>query len=272
MRALVLLSSRLESVLSICQTMASACSNAAVTSERVLYAKTYFDKATLHGLSIQFLLLRAKDGGGLDAGGISALARSLMETHNVFVYLTEAGISRGEREFRYRLIQLNQAVDLLRISEALGAGQKDFVFWQDAAQTALIADLQKNDVFLSFDEKQRTHLLRGRSPLLKNRYVGSRCVPIEIESAAYNLFSHNVHSYGLASSHLGESTPAGLWNLLFLSIEMSSIYLAHLAKRYRSIRPRSVGRESLADQAVLHEVLSLVRLHEWRMSVGEQPS
>ena len=249
--------------------MVATCQGAQVSSERILYAKAFFEKATFHGRSICILIDKLKEHEVSDAAGISALARSLIETHNVFLYLTEGNLDASEREFRYALMNLNQATDLLRISEALGTGSKNFIFWQETSRTSALAELESNRVFLAFGEKQRAHFLRGKHPYIKERYKGPRPISLEVESAAYNLFSHNVHSYGLSSSYAGSSTPAGLLNLLFLAVEMSAITLANLARRYRAIRPRTIGPIKEAEECLIKEVLSLKHLQEWQLSIGE---
>ena len=260
---------RLRDIVSVCESMVATCQSAQVSSERIFYAKVFFEKATSHGRSICAFIRRLKEHEESDAAGASALARSLIETHNIFLYLTEPGISRSEREFRYGLMQLNQAVDLLRISAALGAGSKDFVFWQETSKTWSIAELEKNQVFLSLDERQRAHLLRGKNPYLQERYKGPRAFSKEIESAAYNLFSHSVHSYGLSTSYAGSATPAGLVNMLFLAVEISAITLANLATRYRDLRLRTIGRATEAEACLIADALSLRQLLDWQLSIGD---
>lgn len=255
---------RLKNIVSINESMIAKSKDVAASSERILYANSFFKKAVYHGRSICVLLDSFKEHQEADFAGISALARSLIETHNVFLYLTEPKIGRKEQDFRLGLMHLNQATDLLKIGRAFGAAEDGFMFWQRALAESSAVQLRKNQIFLSLDEKQRAHFLRGKNPYLKERYKGSHPLSLEIESAAYNLFSHNVHSFGLSSSYMGSSTPAGHFNVLFLAVEISTIYLAHLAKRYAKVRARAVGKLPTEYSKAITEVLSLEHLCTWQ--------
>lgn len=110
----------LEEVVEICESMRDRGARASVSSSRVLYAQSFFGKCTFHGRSICLLVEPLAKGHAADLAGICALARSLIEAHNVFVYLTEPRASPAERKLRVDLMHLNQSFDLLRISNALG--------------------------------------------------------------------------------------------------------------------------------------------------------
>jgi hypothetical protein len=258
----------LNEVVSLCETMNDRGRQASISNSRVFYARAYFQKCTFHGRSICLLVAPLKKRRESDLAGICALARSLIETHNAFVYLTEPGLSTAEHEFRVELMHLNQACDLQRISERLGIPEGISPVWSHGdSRDFATAILNRNAVFLSLDEKQRAHLLRGKTPYLMERYLGKRPIDRKIEAAAYNLFSHNVHSYGLSSSCAGSWTPAGYKNLLFMAVEISLIFMAHLAKRYKAVRGRALGAMSNREQELLDEVLSLNHFDEWKCAL-----
>ena len=258
--------SSLETLVTACESLESGSKRVRPLSVRTHYAAAYFAKATLHGRSICSLLGEIKARRYADVAGICALARSLIETHNVFLYLVESGIGADELELRVTLAQLNQAVDLIRISEALEWGSEDTIFWQSAARDHARGVLESNCSFQALGEKERAHLLRGKSPYLKGRFKGTGPVKPEVESAAYNLFSHNVHAYGLSSSYAGSETPAGSANTLFLAVEMSCIYLANLVLRYRAVRPKAVPNLSNEATQQISETLALTYLTHWQDS------
>jgi hypothetical protein len=213
--------SGLEQLVQACESIDRTSEKVRPSSTRTHYAALYFAKATLHGRSICSLLSEIKARRYADVAGICALARSLIETHNVFLYLAESGIGADELELRISLAQLNQAVDLIRISEALGWDSEQTLFWQSETRDHARKTLEANPRFATLGAKERAHLLRGKSPYLKSRFNGVGPVQPAIESAVYNLFSHNVHAYGLSSSYAGSETPAGLANTLFLAVDMS---------------------------------------------------
>lgn len=258
--------SLLEQLVSVCESIERGSSTALPSSVRAHYAAVYFSKAALHGRSICSLLAEIKARRYADVAGISALARTLIETHNVFLYLSESGIGKDELEFRTLLAELNQTVDLIRISEALRWDDNEALFWQESTRDQVRNQLQANAKFKVLGEKEQAHLLRGKSPYLRSRCKSQGPVPVEIESAAYNLFSHNVHAYGLSSSYTASATPAGYVNTLFMAVEISCIYLANLILRYKAVRPRAVPALSESDVLVIRETLSLTHLTHWQQS------
>lgn len=258
--------SRLEELVSVCEAAERASSSSRPSSSRTHYATLYFSKAALHGRSICSLLGEIKARRYADVAGIAALARTLIETHNVFLYLSESGLRPEELELRVQLAQLNQAIDLIRISEALGWDGEDVLFWQRAVRDHARSSLEANPAFLTLTERERAHLLRGKSAYLKNRRKAPGPVSPEVESAVYNLLSHNVHAYGLSSSYAGSATPAGSANTLFLAVEMSSIYLANLMLRYRAVRPRAVPPLSGDHMRAIRDTLALTHLTQWQQS------
>jgi hypothetical protein len=242
------------------------------TRTRILYARLLFEKAVLHGRSICSLLRQGRTSRRrLDISGACALARSLIEAHNVLLYLTEPGRSKGEYALRFELMYLNNATDLIRISEALGlANDEFFLQMKRRSLEHSTGELQKNSVFMSFDEKHRNNLLGGRTAYLTNRDRGPRPMPKKLESAAYNLFSHNVHAFGLASSHVASATPAGGLNTLFLATEFAIIYLANTARHYRSVRTRAIGQLRESELKVIGRALTRTELSHWISTFREQ--
>ena len=237
---------------------------ASISNARMLHASTIFAKGIQHGGSMCALFAHYRVGGELDGAGICALARALIESHNVLLYLTEPGISKDEQELRLHLMYFNQTMDQMRIGDALGittAERRDP--FQTISRDYSLGELKRNQVFLKLDAKQQDHLLRGRSPFLMSRYDGPRPVSKNVESAVYNLFSHNVHTFGLAATPGGSATPAGFANMVILAVEVSAIFLAHMVRHYQRIRARAVGRLAKSEKAQIENVLSLSRLDTW---------
>jgi len=257
----------LEKIVAICEAMHKRSRSASIANERIFYARMLFNKGMLHGRSLCLQLEPAKEGDEIDFPGIAALTRVLIESHNAFVYLTESGLTQCEREFRITLMQLNQSSDLLKITDTLIENKANpTLYFQKASKSHSINVLKNNSVFNSLSEKQRAHLLKGKSPYLMERYGGPRPVTKKLESAIYNLFSHNVHSYGLSASYSshGAMTPAGFMNLLFLGVEAAIIFLAHLAKQYQNVRGRALGTMPKCDKNFIEETLLLTHINEWK--------
>jgi hypothetical protein len=261
---------KLEEIVSLCESVAARSESASISSIRTLYAKSLFEKGMLNGSSIASLIQPLRQGKTADLGGICALARSLIEAHNVFMYLTESGISVSERDFRFQLMNLNSAVDLLRINDAIGVTTSEFPsFWQTVSKDWSLESLQKNDAFNGLDEKRRAELLKGKRPYLNRR--GTRRAPVDegTEAAVYNLFSHHVHSFGLSSQFGGSDTSAGYVNALFLAVEISVLFLANLVKQYQVVRTRATGSFSEPERGLITDALSLRHLERWKSKMKE---
>lgn len=255
---------QLTEVLALSQSIRQRSEGASLSTEKMFLASRTFSKGVLHVDSICALVERYKVKRELDYAGICTLARALIETHNVLLYLTEAGISKSELELRLYLMHFNQNMDLMQIDAALGVTDNDSHSSMQAGSRAFVLrTLHSNQVFIDFDEKQRNHLLKGKSPYLMNRYKGHRPVPPKIESAAYNLFSHNAHTFGLATTMGGSSTPAGSMNVLILAVEMAIIYLSHMIKRYQAVRAKAVGKLTPSEKLLIDEALSLNYFNAW---------
>jgi hypothetical protein len=129
-----------------------------------------------------------------------------------------------------------------------------------------LQELSENPVFLSLDESHRKNLLKGKSPYLVARYAGRHPLVRALETAAYNLFSHNVHSFSLGLTPViggGQATPAGSMNMLFLAIELTLLYLCHMAAEYRVLRRRAVGRLAPNEEQFLKATLGTGYLEQW---------
>ena len=255
---------RLSEVVGVCEAIHNRSRGSTIANSRMFHSRSFFEKGLLHGKAICALIapIQRKEDG--DLAGICALARSLIETHNALLYISEFKIGASELEFRIALMHLNQATDLLRINDALGIPESDMRCWaQRMSRNFAVDELEENSVFSSLDEKQRKHLLLGRVPFLGKRYRGPRPIKQQIEAAVYNLLSHNVHSYGLSSRFGGQITPAGSVNTLFLAVEMALIFLAHMARHYQRLRSPATGKLRPDDRAMLDEVLSLAHFQSW---------
>lgn len=247
--------------------MVMRASGAGASTWRTYYGHGFFEKATLHGRSI-VMLLRAlrEEEPFLDIAAICILSRCILEIHNAFAYLTEPGISDDEAELRHNLFLLNHASDLNKINIEVGIKASDSrIFFIDVSFKRARSALERNPIFQALDEKHRKALLRGKSPYLGARYKGKKPLPHGIESAAYKLFSHNVHSYSLGLSPLngGQVTPAGGENMTVLAVELAILYLATIARHYWRIRARAVRTLAKTEKEFLLSCASPAFVEQW---------
>ena len=238
-----------------------------MSSWRVYYARGFFEKATLHGRSIVSLIdLFKSKKQPLDIAGVCVLSRCILEVHNAAAYLLELGLSKDEAELRHQLFRLNHSLDLRKINVGFGIEDNDNRNpFNEALLGCLENELQSNPIFQSLNEAHRKSLLKGKSPYLAARYTGNKPLPHNVESAAYNLFSHNVHSFslGLSPMHGGSASPASGINLSFLAVELATIYLSNLALRYWRLRSKAIKTLNPEEKEILKKGVSTIYLEEW---------
>jgi hypothetical protein len=259
--------SHLDQLVQICEGMVDRASGAAPVSWRGHYGHGFFEKATNHGRSMATLIEALQtEKPSLDIAGVCTLSRCIIEVHNAFSYLMERGLSHDESELRHQLFLLNHSSDLKKINAEFGIrSADDRIFFNDVTLDWALKALEQNSIFKALDEPHRKTLLRGKSPYLAARYKGKKPLPQNIESAAYKLFSHNVHSYslGLSSSFGGQATPAGALNMLVLAVELAIVYLANIALSYWRLRSRAVRTLSLSEKQFLKTSVSPLMVEQW---------
>lgn len=262
---------QLTELILICEGMLERASKTSLSTWRTYYGHGFFEKATLHGRSI-ITLTEAfrKEPPHIDIAGVCTLSRCIIETHNAFAYLLEPGLSKNESELRHQLFLLNHATDLKQINTEVGIKSTDTrSFFNEWSLRSILSTLELNPIFQTLDAAHRKNLLRGKSPYLVARYKGKKPLPRGIESAAYKLFSHNVHSYSLGLSPLngGQATPAGGINMAALAVELAILYLATIAQHYRRLRSRAVHTLANTEKEFLSNSATSLFVEQWLKNV-----
>lgn len=257
----------LNQVVQTCEAMRKRSLHVHTSSWRTYCAKGYFEKATFHGRSIVTLMeMFRSNKQPLDIAGVCVLSRCILEVHNAAAYLLEFGLSKAESELRYYLFRLNRSSDLKKINNGFGIKDiDDRNSFNAVAIERLHHELHSNPIFQALDEPHRKSLLKGKYPYLSARYTGKKPVPRSIESAAYNLFSHNVHSFSLGLSPMYEecATPAGGANRRFLAIELATIYMSNIALLYWRLRSKAIKTLTDEERDALIKGASTAYLENW---------
>lgn len=206
------------------------------------------------------------------------MARNIIETCNVFHYVCEKRITKDEFIFRISLMSLHQKSDLTKILNAFSFTESDgLIRANDMGKRICLNMLNRNTHFLSYDEQQKEEFLKGRKAYYWN-LVKDWSSPLgrKIESGIYNLLSNSVHSFpiGVNNSEFGGTdNHLNLYNLIFLSLEVSIIYLASTATFYLSVRPKLSQKVKNKDKALIKELISDFNIKEWieyRKYIGER--
>lgn len=242
---------------------------------RTYYAKHLFNKITLGAQSILAIikagLSESEEIQLLDASSIASITRDIIEGYTVFQYLCIDNISQDELDFRLNLMTYHHGYDVIKLSKLFGFDENDELNYAMHLQNKFSAmSLEKNAIFNALDRKTQKRLLDGE----KAYYWGTKgrtkvgLMSPEIESGIYRLFSTSVHTLPLGVSNSNEGILPGhthfdQLNLIFLSIEVTSLYLALTTKSYLSLRRHLAQSITSNEKKYIKEVLDSKFIDKW---------
>ncbi|MCY8454148.1 hypothetical protein MOC98_14945 [Bacillus spizizenii] len=209
-----------------------------------------------------------KDLRFLDVGTLVSISRNIIETHNVYNYLCEIGISSSELSFRMELLAYYQSKCTVNILKKLGFDEHDSMMQLHSNFVTnpenLSADYPEFD---SLDKTTKRQIIRGKKPYLNYRIKRKMStVNEDVEKGIYNLFSNSVHSFPLGMSNYDRfkrSNHLDNNQLLIISLEVNIIYLASIIKSYITLR-KSLGRKLKQHEKLLvRKLVSDENLKKW---------
>lgn len=239
------------------------------TTLRAFYGETLLNKAILNANSYMSLIPKEKkDLRFLDVGTLVSISRNIIETHNVYNYLCEIGISSSELSFRMELLAYYQSKCTVNILKKLGFDEHDSMMQLHSNFVTnpenLSADYPEFD---SLDKTTKRQIIRGKKPYLNYRIKRKMStVNKDVEKGIYNLFSNSVHSFPLGMSNYDRfkrSNHLDNNQLLIISLEVNIIYLASIIKSYITLR-KSLGRKLKQHEKLLvRKLVSDENLKKW---------
>ncbi|MBY4603059.1 MULTISPECIES: hypothetical protein [Bacillus] len=239
------------------------------TTLRAFYGETLLNKAILNANSYMSLIPKEKkDLRFLDVGTLVSISRNIIETHNVYNYLCEIGISSSELSFRMELLAYYQSKCTVNILKKLGFDEHDSMMQLHSNFVTnpenLSADYPEFD---SLDKTTKRQIIRGKKPYLNYRIKRKMStVNEDVEKGIYNLFSNSVHSFPLGMSNYDRfkrSNHLDNNQLLIISLEVNIIYLASIIKSYITLR-KSLGRKLKQHEKLLvRKLVSDENLKKW---------
>ena len=263
----------IEKLVKLCEEIDQRAELSSITSTRVYYSMCFFKKGIRHIRSITHLLNGVENNyQNIDVAGMCAIGRCVIEVFSGYSYLTKRGITSEELEMRFLIYELNSSVDFEKIYTGLGLPVSEYengLLPQLQGMTE--AELEKNIAFKRFGEKEKKHLLRGKTPYIVPKSNDKRPLPKEQESAVYNLFSHCVHSYalGVGVQATGKQNITNSTNLIFLAIEIALLYQSQLLLDYWRLRSRAIKKMTLHEKAFLLSCSSLENYEMWRTEMNK---
>ncbi len=249
----------LEDVVEVCEAFVDRARGVAATSPRAYHSGLLFSKVTHHGRS---MLTLAEDRLAADVAGICMLARAIVEAHDAAAYLLETGIDEADAELRTELFLLNHATGHGAIEDALGTNPSGGL--ADGFRQMSIERLEENAAFTRLTRKQKRSLLRGRHPFGLSEPTDYSVLEPQVARGLYSMFSHNVHPFSLGLHHKGGGHlhPAGKVNAFRLAGSTASLYLAHFAWRYWTLRSAAIKTFTDRERKIISDAKASRAVHD----------
>lgn len=236
------------------------------TTQRTMLLEKILEKILLHDHSILLLLsVIPERTTELDVSLIASAARNIMETTNLYFYLSQRGIAPSDMEFRVEIMVLNELYNEIDIT-------KKFGFLQDCEHAQInnwyyksaLQRFQKFPQFLNLSETEKVQALSGRKPTFQKK--SPKILHEQVESAIYNLLSNSLHSLPLGLSNNSINRTPFFNNffraeqLLAISLQVSYIYTAHVVKDYLNLRKHLSSLLTQEEKKALKAYLSTTDL------------
>ncbi|EHH0712048.1 hypothetical protein M5215_004285 [Vibrio vulnificus] len=140
-----------------------------------------------------------------DYASHGTLLRNVIDALNSFMYLAQSGISENEKNCRFLLFSLHDAVTRKKIFEFRGSLEEAKLCSE--REDEVKQDLKANSFFMDLPEKKQKHYLKGTDPFLLSKeeiieaYGGAR----EDFLGLYKFLSANAHSFPMGYFKMSEN-------------------------------------------------------------------
>lgn len=226
---------------------------------RTAQAEKILEKVLLHCRSIIRLFdVVLDDCTEADIALIASAARNIMDSGNVYFYVTERGISEEEVNFRYNLQIMNYDRNIKDISKKLEFPQDCFRMWL-LDHDFVIDEIKESSIYRDANEQDRKRILSGKQFFKKKR---PGIFTTEMESAIFNLLSNSVHSFyiGLSNNSVNKSAVFMSYidavMLCMISVETAVVYMANILNDYLQLRKQLVKALTAEEKKKIKELMS----------------
>lgn len=239
------------------------------STQRTVTLEKMVEKILLHDHSILLLLSVVPEKiQELDVSLIASAARNIMETANIYFYISQRGIDIDTIEFRVDTMILNEIYNEIDITKKLGFSQ-DCVhaqinhFYYNSAPKRF----QKFSQFVQLSTNEQAQVLSGRKSTFQMK--SPHILQEQMESAIYNLLSNSVHSLPLGLSNNSMNRALFFSNffhaerLLVIALQVGYIYTAHVVKDYLNLRKSLYSLLTPEEKKTLNSYMSIADLENY---------
>lgn len=214
------------------------------TTIKSAQAEKVVEKVLLHCNSIiQLFVTNQNEYSELDIALIASATRNIMDSANVYFYISERGLSDEEVNFRYNLQLLNYHKNMKDIYKKLNFPMDSFRM-KLVDMSFVIEEIKNSSIFLTASNKEKSMILSGKQFYNRKR-VG--IFSKNLESAIFNILSNSTHSFyiGLSNNSVNKSIVFSSYidslMLSIISVETAIIYVANIINDYLLLR-RQLGK------------------------------
>lgn len=237
--------------------------------QRTILLEKMVEKILLHDNSILLLLnVIPEQIQELDVSLIASATRNIMETANVYFYISKRGIDAKDIDFRAEVMVLNETYNEIDITKKLGFSQEcvhaqiNHWYYKEAAER-----FKKFPQFLQLSANEQAQVLSGRKSTFQME--SPHILQEQMESAIYNLLSNSIHSLplGLSGSSINRTPFFNSFfhaeQLLIVALQVNCIYIAHVVKDYLNLRKPLYSLLNPEEKRLLKSYMSITELENY---------
>lgn len=236
------------------------------TTLRAAQVEKIFEKVLLHCRSIiKLFSVENRDFSEIDIGLIASAARNIIDSANLYFYISERGISEEEIRFRYNLQLLNYDKNVKNIFKKFDFSLTSFRMQLIGAENAR-NEIKNSSIYVNANNDEKSIMLSGKQFFDKKEL---KIIDNNIESGIYNLLSNSIHSFyiGLSNNSFTRSSVfASFIDSIMLSIiavEVAIIYTANIMNDYILLRKKLGKKISSSERTNIKNLMKADYLYNY---------
>lgn len=240
--------------------------NKRATTIRAAQAEKVVEKVLLHcGSIVKLLSIDKEDYAELDIALVASAARNIIDSANIYFYVSERGISEEEVNLRYNMQILNYYKNIKNIF-----GKLDFSLTSSRMRLIdaenIRNEIKNSKIYLQADSNERSLMLSGKQFINK---PDMKILDYNIESGIYNLLSNSTHSFyiGLSNNSLSKSGIFASYidfiMLAIIAVETAIIYTANIINDYMILRKKLGKKLSENERVIVKSLMEPDYIYEY---------
>ena len=229
--------------------------NKRATTIRAAQAEKVVEKVLLHcGSIVRLLSIDKENHAELDIALVASAARNIIDSANIYFYVSERGISEEEVNLRYNMQILNYYKNIKNIF-----GKLDFSLTSSRMRLIdaenIRNEIKNSKIYLQADSNERSLMLSGKQFINKPDMK--------------NLLSNSTHSFyiGLSNNSLSKSGIFASYidfiMLAIIAVETAIIYTANIINDYILLRKKLGNKISENERVIVKSLMKPDHIYDY---------